>query len=186
MTLQRKVEEFSLGRTGKIFVSYRREDAAADARGIFERLGRAFGASNVFMDVDRLMAGQRFERELDQALGQCDVLTAVVGSRWMALLDECASQGRRDYVREEIAAALQRDVVVVPVLVGREASMSSLPSAQDLPENIRDLVAFQKVNVAHESFRRDTDDLITALKTVFRNKYGRSNIGARLRLRRLC
>ena len=27
---------------GKIFVSYRREDAAADARGIFERLGRAY------------------------------------------------------------------------------------------------------------------------------------------------
>jgi TPR repeat protein len=124
------------------------------------------------MDVDRLTAGQRFERELDRALGKCDVLIAVIGSRWMALLQEYAAQDRRDYVREEIAAALQRDMVVVPVLVGREASMPSLPPAQELPENIRDLVAFQKVNIAHESFRRDADDLVAALTAVFRNKYG--------------
>jgi TPR repeat protein len=161
-----------LAARGKIFVSYRRDDAAADARGIFERLGRAFGASNVFMDVDRLMPGQRFERELDLALGKCDVLVAVIGARWMALLQEYAAQGRRDYVQEEIAAALQRDIVVVPVLVGREASMPALPPQQELPENMRDLLAFQKVNVAHESFRRDTDDLIAALKTMFRKKYG--------------
>jgi uncharacterized protein len=157
---------------GRIFVSYRREDAAADARGIFERLVRAFGASNVFMDVDRLMAGQRFERELDNALGKCDVLIAVIGSRWMALLEEYATQGRRDYVREEIAAALQKDMVIVPVLVGREAGIPALPSADKLPENIRDLVAFQKVNVAHETFRRDTDDLMASLRKVLRSKYG--------------
>ena len=78
----------------RIFISYRREDAPADARGLCERLGRAFGAGNVFMDVDRLMAGERFERELDSALGKCDVLIAVIGSRWLALLDEYAQQAR--------------------------------------------------------------------------------------------
>jgi hypothetical protein len=157
---------------GKIFISYRREDAPADARGLCERLSRVYGASNVFMDVDRLTAGQRFEQELDRALGKCDVLIAVIGSRWMALLDEYAQQGRRDYVREEIAAALQREMVVVPVLVGREASVPTLPLAPNLPENIRDLVAFQKVSVTHETFRRDTDELVAALKKVLKHKYG--------------
>ena len=47
---------------GKIFVNYRRDDVPGDARGIRDGLVRTFGKSNVFMDVDNLLAGQRFER----------------------------------------------------------------------------------------------------------------------------
>ena len=38
---------------------------------------------NVFMDVDNLFAGQRFDQELDKALTQCEVLVAVIGRNWM-------------------------------------------------------------------------------------------------------
>jgi hypothetical protein len=65
----------------KIFVSYRREDAPGDARGVHDGLVRVFGRANVFMDVDNLLAGQRFDKELERALGQCDVLIAVIGRR---------------------------------------------------------------------------------------------------------
>jgi TIR domain len=157
---------------GKIFVSYRRDDAPGDARGIYERLGRSFGEGKVFMDVDQLLAGQRFDRELDKALAECDVLIAVIGSRWMDLLSECTQQGKRDYVRDEIAAALQRDIIVIPVMMGREANMPSLPRAQDLPENIRDLVLYQKHNIAHESFGRDAAHLIAALQSLLRERRG--------------
>ncbi len=153
-----------MGAHGKIFISYRREDAPGDARGICDRLGRSFGAANVFMDVDKLLAGQRFERELDKALARCDALIAVIGSRWTELLTDCARSGRRDYVREEIAAALKRDIVVIPVMIGREANMPPLPPADQLPENIRDLVLYQKHNIAHETFRRDAADLVAALR----------------------
>jgi len=37
---------------GKIFISYRREDAPASAIGICQYLEREFGRSNVFIDVD--------------------------------------------------------------------------------------------------------------------------------------
>jgi len=157
---------------GKIFVSYRREDAPGDARSIYDRLGRSFGEANVFMDVDRLLAGQRFDRELDKALAQCDVLIAVIGSRWMDLLSEYARHGKRDYVRDEIAAALQRDIIVIPVMMGREANMPPLPLAEDLPENIRDLVLYQKHNIAHESFGRDAAHLIAALQSLLRKQRG--------------
>ena len=70
------------------------------------------------MDVDNLLAGQRFDRELEKALGETDVFIAVIGPRWMELLGERAS-GERDYVREEIAGALKRGIVVIPVLVER-------------------------------------------------------------------
>jgi len=157
---------------GKIFVSYRRDDAPGDARGIYERLGRSFGEGKVFMDVDQLLAGQRFDRELDRALAECDVLIAVIGSRWMDLLSECTQHGKRDYVRDEIAAALQRDIIVIPVMMGREANMPPLPRAQDLPENIRDLVLYQKHNIAHESFGRDAAHLIAALQSLLRKRRG--------------
>jgi TPR repeat protein len=161
-----------LGAHGKIFISYRREDAPGDARGICDRLGRSFGEANVFMDVDRLLAGQRFDRQLDKALAQCDVLVAVIGSRWMELLSGYVQSGKRDYVRDEIAAALQRDIIVIPVMTGREANMPPLPLTENLPENIRDLVMYQKHNIAHETFRRDAADLVAALKSVLRDKRG--------------
>jgi hypothetical protein len=161
-----------LGAHGKIFVSYRREDAPGDARSIYDRLGRSFGEGNVFMDVDRLLAGQRFDLELDKALAKCDVLIAVIGSRWMDLLSEYARHGRRDYVRDEIAAALLRDIIVIPVMMGREANMPPLPLAEDLPENIRDLVLYQKHNIAHESFGRDAAHLIATLKSLLRERRG--------------
>ncbi len=68
------------------------------------------------MDVDNLLAGQRFDIELEKALGETDVFLAVIGPRWLELLAERQARGERDYVREEIAGALQRGIVVVPVL----------------------------------------------------------------------
>src|SRR5437764_6777860 len=153
---------------GRIFISYRRDDAPGDARGVADRLARKFGKSNVFMDVDNLLAGQRFDRELDKALSQCDVLIAILGPRWMELLSR--ANGERDFVRDEVAAALKRDIVVIPVLVGREGHMPVLPQARDLPEEIRDLVLYQKHSVAHETFGRDTDELIAAIAAVLRGR----------------
>ena len=161
-----------MGEQGKIFISYRREDAPGDARGICDRLGRSFGEANVFIDVDRLLAGQRFDRELDKALAKCDVLIAVIGARWLEILSEHAQSGKRDYVRDEIAAALKRDIVVIPVMTGREGHMPSLPLQDDLPENIRDLVLYQKHNIVHESFSRDAAELVAAIKLVLGDKSG--------------
>ena len=90
---------------------------------------------------------------------RCDVLIAVIGPRWMDLLAEKA--GERDYVREEIAAALRLGIVVIPVRVGQQGRMPPLPRQADLPEDIRDLVQHQKHDVVHENFGRDMDDLLT-------------------------
>jgi S1-C subfamily serine protease len=155
---------------GRIFISYRRDDARADARSIHDRLARKFGDANVFMDVDSLMAGQRFDRQLDEALANCDVLLAVMGSRWTEALTERMKENERDFVHDEIAAALKRDIAVIPVLVGQEARMPQMPRAAELPENIRDLAMYQKHSITHESFSRNIDDLIEAVEAVRRAK----------------
>jgi hypothetical protein len=41
---------------------------------------RTFGDRNVFMDFDNLMAGLRFDKELEKALSEPDVFPCVIGS----------------------------------------------------------------------------------------------------------
>ncbi len=149
---------------GKIFISYRRDDAAGDARGIRDALAAKFGRANVFMDIDNLLAGQRFDKELSKALDACDVLIAIIGPRWMELLNARTQGGERDYVREEIGAALRRGIDVIPARVGLEGKMPVLPRGADLPEDIRDLILHQKHDVAHERFGRDVTELIEAIE----------------------
>ncbi len=111
------------------------------------------------MDVDHLLAGQRFDLELKKAL-------AVIGPRWAELLAARQAIGERDYVREEISTALAHNVPVIPVLVERAA----LPRPTDLPEDIRALVLHQKHDLVYESFGRDTAALIADMKALLKTR----------------
>jgi formylglycine-generating enzyme required for sulfatase activity len=64
-------------------------------------------------------------------------------------------------VREEIAAALRRGIVVIPVLIER----AILPRNRDLPEDIAEMVLHEKHDITHRHFGRDTDTLIAAIKS---------------------
>ena len=104
--------------SGKIFVNYRRDDSAGDARGVRDGLSTKFGKANVFMDIDNLLPGERFDLKLDHALDTCDALVAIIGPRWMDQMNARISSGERDYVRDEIAGALNRGLIVIPVFAG--------------------------------------------------------------------
>jgi hypothetical protein len=49
---------------GKIFISYRRGDAPATAGRIHDRLAALVGEQSVYMDIDALKPGERFDRKL--------------------------------------------------------------------------------------------------------------------------
>ena len=70
---------------GRIFINYRRDDERSTAARIRDRLAAVFGTANVFMDVDNLLAGQRFDKELEKALAETDVFLAVIGPKWTEL-----------------------------------------------------------------------------------------------------
>jgi formylglycine-generating enzyme required for sulfatase activity len=153
---------------GKIFISYWRDDDPNGAARIRDALTARFGRSSVFIDVDDLLAGLRFDEELAKALTACDVFLAIIGARWMDLLNAKASIGDRDYVREEIAEALRRKIVVIPVRVGRDGQLPRLPREGELPPEIRDLVRYQKHDVTYEHFGRDASALVDAITAVRR------------------
>ena len=48
-------------------------------------------------DIDRIDPGERFPSVIEQAVGSCDALLALIGPTWLAVRDEAAS---RDQLRE--------------------------------------------------------------------------------------
>ncbi|MEW8155028.1 MAG: toll/interleukin-1 receptor domain-containing protein [Candidatus Thiodiazotropha endolucinida] len=145
-------------------MSYRREDSADVTGRIHDRLVEHFGESAVFMDVDDIPLGVDFTRYIDEKVGQCEVLLAVIGRDWLNATDE---EGNRrleqsgDYVRIELESALKRKIPVVPLLVRR----ASMPEANELPESIRDFAKRNGMQVrADPDFRTDCDRLIEGLE----------------------
>jgi hypothetical protein len=143
----------------KIFISYRRDDVKADARGIYDRLAPKYGANGVFMDVRDLSGGQIFDKVIADALAQSDVLLAIIGPNWMNLLSARMAAGGKDLMREEIATALKRNLFVIPVLIER----SPLPAADSLPDDIRALVDREAEDVRFKYFDRDMENIAAAI-----------------------
>jgi hypothetical protein len=115
------------------------------------------------MDVNAIQPGRDFRKAIDESIHKCSVLLAVLGRDWLELKD--ASGQRRlddetDFVRLEIASALQRDIPVVPVLV-RGARM---PRAEQLPADLRELAYRNAVELTHARWKSDVRVLIQALR----------------------
>ena len=145
-----------------VFISYRREDSAAYAGRLFDILSAEFGTANTFMDVDDIKGGDDFTTVIDRTLGGSDALVAVIGEHWLAVTEPAG--GRRldnpnDFVRIEIAKALQRGIRVIPVLVGGAA----LPHPSDLPDNLRAMCERQAVEIRDTRFHEDAKDLVDVL-----------------------
>src|SRR3954467_12205357 len=106
--------------TGRIFISYRREENGWPARKLYEVMAERFGEDRVFKDVDSIEPGDDFVDQIQSAVASCDVLLALVGRNWTTTTGP--GGGRRlddpeDFVRLEIEAALNRGIRVIPILV---------------------------------------------------------------------
>lgn len=116
------------------------------------------------MDVDDIPLGVDFSRYIDEKVGNCEVLLAVVGRDWLSVSDETGTRRLdlpNDYVRIEIESALKRKIPVVPLLVRR----ASMPGAEDLPESIREFSKRNGMPVRPDpDFRTDCDRLIEGLE----------------------
>jgi TIR domain len=142
-----------------VFISYRRADTADAAGRLAADLIERFGRSRVFIDVDSIPLATKFEDRIQAALESCQVVLVLIGDRWLAA--KLPSGGRRlddarDYVRQEVSAALKRDdVTVVPVLV----EGARMPSREELPPEISALSQINAVDLSHKRWRADVGAL---------------------------
>jgi hypothetical protein len=151
--------------SGQIFISYRREESRWSARSLHDRLTQRFDRNQIFMDVDSLRLGEDFVKKIEESVGSCDVLIAVIGAHWLISTDE--QGGRRldnpeDFVRMEIATALRRHIRVIPVLTDG----ASMPRSTDLPDDLKQLARRQALQVGDTHFDDDCRRLVAAIELV--------------------
>jgi hypothetical protein len=113
--------------------------------------------------VDSIPLGKTFAKVIANEVSKCDVLLAVIGPNW---LDARDNKGKRrlddpnDFVRIEIAAALHRDISVIPILIEGTPWLK----ADCLPTDIRELAMRNGLDIRHASFQLDMDKLIANIK----------------------
>ena len=148
-----------------IFISYRREDSAPYAGRIYDRLCAEFGADQVFMDVDDIAPGADFVAQIGAKVGGCDALIAVIGKNWLSARNakgQLRFADPNDFVGLELSLALDRGVLIVPVLVGG----AKVPNAEDLRGDLKPLAQRNALALNDNEFQRDVNDLVNVLAKV--------------------
>jgi formylglycine-generating enzyme required for sulfatase activity len=115
------------------------------------------------MDVDAIALGANFVSILSDEVAKCDVLLAVIGPNWIDARDEAGHHRlarEQDYVRVEIAAALQRGIPVIPILL----EGTRVPKPEQLPDDLRGLAQRNGLDIRHTSFHADMDKLVSRLR----------------------
>jgi TIR domain len=152
-----------------IFINYRRDDSAAYAGRIYDRLANHFGYENCFMDIDHIAPGEDFKQVIQEKLSAVQVAVVLIGKQWLNIKD---STGQRrldnpdDFIQLEIATLLARDIRVIPVLVGG----ADVPDAAQLPESLVSLVERNAHEISDLRFHTDVDRLIQALEEIVDGK----------------
>ena len=151
-----------------VFLCYRRDDSFDATHRLYEQLSARFGEKAVIMDIDTIPPGEDFRAFLEKAVARCSVMLAIIGDHWVKIKDDKGKRRldqRMDYVRFEIATALDMKKPVIPVLVGQ----ASMPCPEDLPRELRDLAFLHAAELrSARDYRHHVDRLMERVQQLFR------------------
>lgn len=136
-----------------IFISYRREDSANEARLVREAIVREFGQGAVFFDTDSPLGGV-WPAEIQNALQRSTVALVIIGPRWLTAANEYGLRridNESDWVRREVASALTGAQPVFPIYV----SGARRPPPEALPEALRAIVERQDIEIRRDFWDHD-------------------------------
>lgn len=148
-----------------IFISYRRRDTQGHAGRLSDKLREHFGSERVFQDLSgSIEPGEPFDKAIERAMGTSGAVLAMIGPQWLTAADDA---GRRldnadDYVRRELAMALQLNLRVIPVLV----MGATMPRADALPADLQRIATHQAIELSDTRWDFDVSTLIRTLEKV--------------------
>jgi hypothetical protein len=148
-----------------IFISYRRDDSAGHVGRLHDALVSHFGADRVFMDIGSIGVGDDFVEAIEKAVVSCGALIVVIGKQWLSLVDKSGNRrldNPQDFVHLEIAAALRRDVKIIPTLVQGAA----MPGDDVLPSPLAKLARRNAIEISDSRWQFDVERLIETLEEV--------------------
>ncbi|MBD0706867.1 MULTISPECIES: toll/interleukin-1 receptor domain-containing protein [unclassified Streptomyces] len=145
-----------------VFVNYRTGDEESTATMVARELSRRFGDERIFFASNSIEPGHRFPGELVKAVEECQALLAVIGPRWAEVRGadgRPAIEAEQDWTRREIQTALDRGVLVIPVLVGKTTWIDRAA----LPDDLLELADCQYRRFDHRNAGSDLRTLGDAL-----------------------
>lgn len=128
-----------------VFINYRIADNEGFGRSIKDRLQLRLGeAVRLDLDVDgAIRPGEPFPAELRARVSEAGLILAVIGPRWVEILQERAKQPQDDWVRFELVLAKSLGKTIIPVLIGG----AEMPRVDQLPEELAFLPPLQGVTI---------------------------------------
>jgi len=147
---------------GKIFISYRREDSRDFAGRLADSLAHYFGDDRIFQDIDDIGAGVNFADVLNRTLDSSDAVIVLIGEQWQTSVDAEGHLrlGREeDWVTKEVAAALEKNIPIFPVLLDN----TPMPRDDELPELLRPLTRFNAMSVSADRWQPDVARLARSI-----------------------
>jgi hypothetical protein len=147
----------------RVYISYRRADSGATAGRLYDRLASAIGGDKVFVDTDSIKPGDDFRQALNSLVAEASVMLVIIGPKWLVAAD---ASGRRriddpnDFVRLEIASALERNILVIPVLVDG----ARMPRAKELPLELTTLAHRNALELSTRRWEFDVTQLLRVIQ----------------------
>jgi hypothetical protein len=149
----------------RIFISYRRDDSPAQAGRLYGELRDHFGKHAVYRDVDSMKPGEQFVDRIERELRSAAAVVAVIGDSWLDVRDAHGTRRLEmpdDYVRRELATALQVGKPVIPLLVNG----AQMPAAARLPEDLAPLASRNALELVDRYWKWGLRDLVEALEEI--------------------
>ena len=147
---------------GGIFICYRRRDTAWAGR-LSDSLKSDLGRLNIFRDIENIPPGVEFDKYITEAVSGCDALVAIIGPDWLSATDKFGKRrldNPNDLVRLEIAAALKRNVRLIPILV----SGGTMPEPEELPADLQQFARRQAYELTDAHWAEDCRRLFGVLR----------------------
>lgn len=145
----------------RIFISYRRDDAAGYAGRLEEALEKRLGRGSVFRDVLDIAPGEDFAAAIRARLAGAQAVLVLIGPRWAG--GETPGPRRidqaDDFVRLEVAIALDSGARVVPVLLPG----AHMPTEADLPASLKALARRNALGLSDPHWDADIARLADAI-----------------------
>ncbi|GHJ48985.1 hypothetical protein Cs7R123_63270 [Catellatospora sp. TT07R-123] len=146
-----------------VFINSRNEDGAYAASLLYDALVQRLDRDRVFKSNRSIPPGEDYAAMLLRQAAGCEVMLSVIGPAW---LTAATPDGTRrldqpdDWVFQEIAAAIGKGRRVIPLLL----TGAAMPTAQDLPHDIRALASYQYRRLDHRNYPWDIARLIDDLQ----------------------
>lgn len=147
----------------RIFISFRKSDSRVMRTRVYKGLEDRFGSAQLFKSGTSIEPGTDFAATLLREASTCEVMLALIGPDWLDAVD---GSGQRlidrpgDWVRTEIATAVRKGNLVIPVLLG---DATSLPDPTQLPMDIAALGGRQFVRIPDSNVDAGLDELLSKL-----------------------